>query len=93
MQFIHPYNTYFSAFCFSIIMMYILNILSAIKKTRIKELKDFIFKSYYRQIEFTKENSFYSLKHQKKKDLILLPTKLIKKYLMLVMLKNIINHF
>ena len=73
--------------------MYILNILSAIKKTRIKELKDFIFKSYYRQIEFTKENSFYSLKHQKKKDLILLPTKLIKKYLMLVMLKNIINHF
>ena len=59
--------------------MYILNILSAIKKTRIKELKDFIFKSYYRQIEFTKENSFYSLKHQKKKDLILLPTKLIKK--------------
>ena len=67
--------------------MYILNIHSAIKKMKIKELKDFIFENYYRQIEFTKENSYYSMKHQKKKDLLLLATKLIEKKLMLVMLR------
>ena len=43
--------------------MYILNILSAIKKMTVKELKDFIFKSYYRGIGFTKENSYYSMSH------------------------------
>ena len=67
--------------------MYILNIHSAIKKMKIKELKDFIFENYYRQIEFTKQNSYYSMKHQKKKDLLLLGPKLIEKNLMLVMLK------
>ena len=41
----------------------------------IKELRDFIFKNYYRKIGFTKENSYYSMKHQKKKDLLLLATK------------------
>ena len=48
----------------------------------IKELKDFIFENYYnyyRRIRFPKENSYYSMKHQKKKDLLLLPTKLIEK--------------
>ena len=67
--------------------MYILNIHSAIKKMKIKELKDFIFENYYRQIEFTKQNSYYSMKHQKKKDLLLLAPKLIEKNLMLVMLR------
>ena len=47
--------------------MYILNIANAIKKMTIKELKDLIFESYYRQIGFTKENSYYSIKRQKKK--------------------------
>ena len=41
--------------------MYILNILSAIKKMTIKELKGFFFKNYYRQIGFTKESSHYSM--------------------------------
>ena len=31
----------------------------------IKELRDFIFENYYRRIGFTKENSYYSMKHQK----------------------------
>ena len=47
---------------------------------RIKELKDFIFKNYYYgQIRFTKENNYYSMEHQKKKDLLLLATKLMEK--------------
>ena len=57
--------------------MYILDILSAIKKMLIKKLKDLIFKNYYRQVGLTKESSYYSLKH--KKDLLLLATKLIEK--------------
>ena len=50
------------------------------------------FKKYYRRVGFTKENSCYSMKHQKWKDLLLLAIKLIK-YPMLVMLKNTITHF
>ena len=45
----------------------------------VKELKDFIFENYYRQIGFTKENSYYLVKYQKEKDLLLLATKLIEK--------------
>ena len=41
-----------------------------------KVLKDFNFENYHRQIQFTKENSYYSMKRQKQKDFILLPTKL-----------------
>ena len=70
--------------------MYILNILSTIKRMTSKELKDFIFINYYRRIRFPKENSSYSMKQQKKRNLLLLKTKLTKKYLMLVMLKNIL---
>ena len=33
----------------------------------IKELKDFLLKNYYRRTRFTKENSYYSMKDQKKK--------------------------
>ena len=62
-------------------------------KVTIKELKDFIFENYYRQIEFTKEKSYYSMKHQKKKDLLLLATKLIEKKPNASNAKNIINHF
>ena len=53
--------------------------LMAIKKMTINELKDFIFENYYKQIGFTKENSYYSIKDKKKKDLFLLATKLIEK--------------
>ena len=33
----------------------------------IKEPRDFIYKNYYSRTGFTKENSYYSIKHQKKK--------------------------
>ena len=59
----------------------------------VKELKKFIFESYYRRIEFTKENWYYSIKHQKKKHLKLFASKLIKKCVMLIMLKNTTTHF
>ena len=49
------------------------------KNKTMKELKYFVFQNYYRQIGFTKENSYYPMKHQKKKDLRFLATKLIAK--------------
>ena len=47
----------------------------------IKDPKEFTFENYYKQIGLTKENSYYSVKHQKKKkkELLLLKTKLTKK--------------
>ena len=47
--------------------MYKLNIVSSIKKGTIKELRGFIYENYYSQIEFTKENSYYRIKRQKKR--------------------------
>ena len=45
--------------------MYILNIANAIKKMTINELRDFIFENDYKPIRFSKENTYYSLKHEK----------------------------
>ena len=59
--------------------MYNLNILCAIKNMTIKELKRVFCDNYYRQIGFSKENSYCLMKHQKKKDLLLLATKLTEK--------------
>ena len=59
--------------------MYILNIAKAIKKMSVNEIKDFIFENYYKRIGFSKENSYYSIKHLLKKDLLLLANKLIEK--------------
>ena len=47
--------------------MYILNIAIAIKKMSINEIKDFIFESYCKRIGFSKESSYYYMKHLKKK--------------------------
>ena len=47
--------------------MYIINIACAIKKMSVNEIRDFIFENYYRRSGFSKENSYYSMKHQKKK--------------------------
>ena len=33
----------------------------------VKELKDLITENYYQHMGFAKENSYYSMKHQKKK--------------------------
>ena len=57
----------------------------------VKESKEFIFENYYRRIGFNIENSYYSMIYQKKKYLLLLGTKLTKKDLILMMLKNTIN--
>ena len=61
--------------------MYILNIARAIKKISINEIRDFSFENYYKRIGFSKENSYYSMKRLKKKDLLLLANKLIEKIL------------
>ena len=37
----------------------------------INEMRDFIFEDYYKRIRFSKESSYYSLKHLKKKDFLL----------------------
>ena len=49
------------------------------KRMTIKQFRDFIFESYYRRIGFTKENSYYSMKHQKKKRFIIICNQIIKK--------------
>ena len=75
----HPYKTIFLLFCFPNIIMYTLHITSPIRKMAVNELRDFIFENYYRRMRFAKESSFYSMKHQKKKDLQLFATKLAEK--------------
>ena len=59
-------------------MTHIFNIISAIK-IHSKKLKDFLFRKYYRQIKFTKKNSYYPMKHQNKNYSLLLAIKLIRK--------------
>ena len=71
--------------------MYILNIARATKKMSVNEIKDFIFDNYYKRIRFSNENSYYSMKRLKKKDLLLLANKLIE-YLILTILRNTTNH-
>ena len=47
--------------------MHILNIAKTMKKMSINEIRVFIFENYYKGIGFSKENSYYSMKHLKKK--------------------------
>ena len=73
--------------------MYTLNIARAIKKMSINEIRDFIFESYYKRIGFSKEISYYSMKRLKKKRFIVARKQINrKKYLILVNLKNNMNH-
>ena len=44
--------------------MYTLNIARAIKKMTVNKVRDFIFENYYKRIGFSKENSYYSIKHK-----------------------------
>ena len=41
----------------------------------VNELRYFIFENYYRRIGFSKENSYYSMKLHRKRDLQLFGTK------------------
>ena len=59
----------------------------------INEVKNFIFENYYKQIGFSKEISYYLMKRLNKKRFIVVRYQINKeKYLILVMLKNTINH-
>ena len=69
---------FFNAIIFLYIILYTLNI-GTVKKMSVNEIRDFIFKKYYKQIEFSKESCYYSVKHLKRKDSLLLGSKLIEK--------------
>ena len=73
-------------------MIYILDITRTTKKMLVNELRDFIFENCYKRIGCIKEINHYSMKRLKRKYLLLLASKLRKVYLILVMLKNTINH-
>ena len=60
--------------------MYILNIVRAIKKMSVNEIRGFIFENYCNIIGFSKESSCYSMKRSKK-DLLLPANKLMGKML------------
>ena len=45
----------------------------------VNKLIDFVFENYYKQIGFVKERSYYSMERLKRKNLLLLATKLIEK--------------
>ena len=44
--------------------MFILNIANAIKNMSVNKIRYFIFENYYKRIEFSKENSYCSMKRQ-----------------------------
>ena len=58
--------------------MHTLNIVKAIKKMSVNDIRDFIFENYYKRIGFSKESSYYSMKRLKRKDLLLPTNKLIQ---------------
>ena len=70
--------------------MHILNIVSAIKNITVNEIRDLIFENYYKRVGLSKENNYYSMTHQKKRIYICLQLNHQKKYLILVLLRDII---
>ena len=70
---------FFTLCVFLCIIMYMINIVKAIKKMSVNEIKDFTFENYYIRIGLFKQNSYYLIKRLKKKDLLLLANKLIEK--------------
>ena len=54
-----------------------LNIAKAIKKMSINDIRD--FENYYKRIGFSKENSQYSMKRLKRKDLLLFTNNFVEK--------------
>ena len=56
-----------------------LNISKAIKKMFVNDITGFIFEDYYKRIGLSEEDSYYSMKRLKRKDLLLLAIKLIEK--------------
>ena len=58
----------------------------------VNEIRDFIFENYYKRIGFSKENSYCSMKHLEKKIDVACEQINRKKYLLLIMLKNTMDH-
>ena len=56
-----------------------MNIAIDIKKKSLNEIRDFIFENYYKRIEFSKGNSYFSLERKNKKDLLFLASKFTEK--------------
>ena len=54
--------------------MYTLNIIKAIRKMSVNDIRKFIFENYYKRIGFSKEDSFCSINHLKRKDYCCLQT-------------------
>ena len=77
------WNFFSLAFCFSIVI----SVVGAIKKMTIKELKDFVYEKYYEWVRFIKESTYYSTKHQRR-SFLSFATKLIEKWLFLLIPKN-----
>ena len=77
MLFIYLYRTNFACFFLFLIYHNLYFEYTQCNKA-VKELKQFIFGSYYRQTGSTRENSYCLMKCRKKKDLVLPATKLIK---------------
>ena len=77
MLFIYLYRTNFA--CFFVFLIYHNLYFEYTQCNKaVKELKHFIFESYYRQTGFTRENSYCLMKCRKKQDLVLSATKSIK---------------
>ena len=55
---------------FLYVIMYIINIIKAIKGMTLNGIKDFIFEKYYQLIALSKKHSHNSMKHLTKKDLL-----------------------
>ena len=72
-------NYLLSPFFMLFIHLYAIQSLRAIKKMSVKEIIEFIFENYYKRIGLFKENSYYSMNYQKRKDFLLLANKLIEK--------------
>ena len=80
------WNFFFTCFLF-FYCNHIFSIVGAIKKMTIKELKDFVYEKYYEWVRFIKESTYYSTKHQRR-SFLSFATKLIEKWLFLLIPKN-----
>ena len=58
----------------------------------VNEMKDLSLKTIINKLDFFKENSYYSMKHLKKKRIVVARKQILKKYMTLAMLKKAINH-
>ena len=58
----------------------------------VNEMKDLSLKTIINKLDFFKENSYYSMKHLKKKRIVVARKQILKKYMILAMLKKAINH-